>query len=120
MIQQPTPNSTRQPIEPGVEAALTENRHDFLRFLTRRLGSANAAEEVLQQFYLRAVSKASHLRKRESIHAWLYRLLTTVMADYARREAARRSPDTGSTLEPRDLLEAIGWDAPSTREWRWL
>jgi hypothetical protein len=34
--------------------------------------------------------------------------------------ATRRSPDTGSTLEPIDLLEAIGWDAPSRREWRWL
>jgi RNA polymerase sigma factor (sigma-70 family) len=77
-------------MDPAVEAALTENRRDFLRFLTRRLGSADAAEEVLQQFYLRAVSKAFHLRKRESIRAWLYRLLSTVLVDYARREATRR------------------------------
>jgi RNA polymerase sigma-70 factor (ECF subfamily) len=77
-------------MEPAVEGALTENRHDFLRFLTRHLGSADAAEEVLQQFYLRAISKAFHLRQRESIRAWLYRLLSTVLADYARREATRR------------------------------
>jgi RNA polymerase sigma-70 factor (ECF subfamily) len=77
-------------MNPAVEAALTENRRAFLRFLTRRLGSADTAEEVLQQFYLRAVSKAFHLRKRESIHMWLYRLLSTVLADYARREATRR------------------------------
>jgi RNA polymerase sigma-70 factor (ECF subfamily) len=84
-----------QRLDPAVEAALTANRRDFLRFLLRHLGTADAAEEVLQQFYLRAVSKAFHLRKRESILTWLYRLLNTVLADYARREATRQRHEAG-------------------------
>jgi len=83
-----------QRMESAVEAALIENRQAFLRFLTRRLGTVDAAEEVLQQFYLRAVRKVSHLRKRESLHAWLSRLLSTVLADYARREAIRQRQET--------------------------
>ena len=77
-------------LDPAVEAALTENRRAFLRFLLRHLGTADAAEEVLQQFYLRAVSRAFHLRKRESIRTWLSRLLSTVLTDYVRRETTRR------------------------------
>jgi RNA polymerase sigma factor (sigma-70 family) len=94
MRQQPTPNGAMQRMDAAVEAALTENRQDFLGFLTRQLGTPDMAEEVLQQFYLRAVSKVFHLRKRESILAWLYRLLRTVLADSARREAARRRQET--------------------------
>jgi RNA polymerase sigma-70 factor (ECF subfamily) len=90
MIQQPTPNGAMKRRDPVVKAALTEHRRDFLRFLTRHLGTVDAAEEVLQQFYSRAVSKAFHLRRRESILAWLYRLLSTVLADHVRREAIRR------------------------------
>jgi RNA polymerase sigma-70 factor (ECF subfamily) len=92
-------------MDPAVEAVLTENRRDFLGFLTRHLGTADIAEEVLQQFYLRAVSKAFHLRKRESILAWLYRLLSTVLVDYTRREAARRRQET-----------AYAWHQVLTRE----
>ena len=73
---------------------MIEHHRDFLRMLTQRLGSTETAEEVLQQFYLRAVSRASDLRQRESILAWLYRLLSTVLADYARREATRQRQET--------------------------
>jgi RNA polymerase sigma-70 factor (ECF subfamily) len=77
-------------MDPAFAAALTENRCAFLGFLTRHLGTVEAAEEVLQQFYLRAVSKASHLRQRGSVVGWLYRLLNTTLVDYARREATRQ------------------------------
>ena len=59
MILQPTPNGAMQQLDAAVEAALIENRRHFLRFLTRRLGTVDAAEEVLQQFYLRAVRRST-------------------------------------------------------------
>ena len=73
---------------------MIEHRRDFLRMLTHRVGNTETAEEVLQQFYLRAVSKAFALRQRESILAWLSRLLSTMLVDYARREATRRRQET--------------------------
>jgi RNA polymerase sigma factor (sigma-70 family) len=81
-------------LDPAIEAALIEHRRDFLRMLTQRVGNTETAEEVLQQFYRRAVSRAFALRRRESILAWLSRLLSTVLADYARREATRRRQET--------------------------
>ena len=62
--------------------------------LTQRLGNTETAEEVLQQFCLRTVSTAFDLRRRESILAWLRRLLRTVLVDYTRREATRRRQET--------------------------
>jgi RNA polymerase sigma-70 factor (ECF subfamily) len=81
-------------LDPAIEAALIEHRRDFLRLLTQRVGDPETAEEVLQQFYLRVVSRAFALRTRESLLAWLSRLLRTVLADYARREATRRRHET--------------------------
>ena len=77
-------------VEGSVEAALVENHRDFLRFLVRRVGDADTAEDVLQQFCLRAVSRGSELRRSESAVAWLYRLLRTTLVDHYRSEAARR------------------------------
>ncbi|GMQ76611.1 MAG: sigma-70 family RNA polymerase sigma factor [Gammaproteobacteria bacterium] len=74
----------------AVEAALLENHRDFLRFLARRVGDADTAEDVLQQFYLRAVSRGSELRQSESAVAWLYRLLRTTLVDHYRSETTRR------------------------------
>ena len=78
-------------IDPEFEAALVNNHGDFLKFLTRRLRSADEAEEVLQQFYLRAIRNASKVRNSERVVAWLYRVLRSTLVDHYRREAARRS-----------------------------
>ena len=78
-------------IDPEFEAALVNNQGDFLKFLTRRLRSADDAEEVLQQFYLRAIRNASKVRNSERVVAWLYRVLRSTLVDHYRREAARRS-----------------------------
>ena len=74
----------------AVEAALVENHRDFLRFLVRRVGDADTAEDVLQQFCLRAVSRGSELRQSESVIAWLYRLLRTTLVDHYRSDTTRR------------------------------
>jgi RNA polymerase sigma factor (sigma-70 family) len=93
MTRQPGAHDALQP-DAAIEAALIEHHRDFLRMLTQRVGDTETAEEVLQQFYLRAVSRAFDLRQRESILAWLSTLLRTVLADYARREATRRRQET--------------------------
>ena len=94
---EPTPNEPDdavRPMDPVVEAALTENHRAFLRFLTRRLGDESAAEDVLQSFCLRAVSRGAELRDTESAVAWLYSVLRSVLMDHYRSEAARNRRDS--------------------------
>lgn len=69
---------------------LIENRRGFLRSLTRHMGSTDMAEEVMQQFYLRAISKSSDIKKQESVLPWLYRVLSSTLADYYRAKTARQ------------------------------
>lgn len=80
----------RMQVRPLIETALTDNHHVFLRFLTRRLGDRSAAEDVLQNFFLRAVRKADELRDADSVIAWLYSVLRSVLMDYYRSETARK------------------------------
>ncbi len=96
-----------------VEAALIENHRNFLRFLVRRIGDADTAEDVLQQFYLRAVGKGSGLRKSESVVAWLYRLLRTTLVDHYRRETARRRRE--ADFAQMEILSDEGRDAELER-----
>ena len=80
----------KAPVRPVIETALTENHQAFLRFLTRRLGNRSTAEDVLQNFFLRAVRKADEVRDSDSVIAWLYSVLRSVLMDHYRSETARK------------------------------
>ncbi len=85
-----SPNKPSKNIAPAVAAVLTENRKGFFRFLTHRLGNPDTAEEVIQEFNLRAISRASDLRDPDRAMPWLYRVLNSTLADFFRREITRR------------------------------
>ena len=74
----------------AVENALLENRAHFLRFLSRKLGSPEAAAEVFQDFCERALRKGRSLRESRSVVPWLYRVLSSCIADHQKGEANRR------------------------------
>ena len=93
-------------------ALLLENRARFLAYLEKRVGGRDAAEEILQQAYLRGMDRGGGLRAEESAVAWFYRLLRNALADHWRRcdaerrtlaayadEAAIASADDGALLE---------------------
>lgn len=53
---------------------------------------------MLQQFYLRVISRGSELRQAESVVAWLYTVLRTTLVDHYRSEAARRRREADYAL----------------------
>jgi RNA polymerase sigma factor (sigma-70 family) len=75
-----------------VAQILAENHGRFLRFLERRVGGHDAAEEILQEAFVRGLAKAGELRAEESAVAWFYRLLRNALIDhYRHREHERRA-----------------------------
>ena len=80
--------------EIAVRKALMESHRRLLAFLKRRLGSADEAEEVLQDFMLRALDRAGDLRQVLTVRGWLSRVLASTIADHQRRAARRRSSTT--------------------------
>jgi RNA polymerase sigma factor (sigma-70 family) len=86
------------------EAALRDlvaQRHQFLGFLERRLGSRALAEDLLQDAFTRSLSKLEQLEDRESATAWFYRVLRNSITDYRRRSgvASKRLDELARELD---------------------
>jgi RNA polymerase sigma-70 factor (ECF subfamily) len=75
-------------IDPAVKAALVENHRAFLRFLERRVGRKDVAEDILQEAFARGLDKMAELRDGEAAVPWFYRALRNATVDYFRRAKA--------------------------------
>lgn len=97
---------------PDAVAILVENHRSFLRFLEHRVGSREAAEDILQTAFGRAVNHAGELRD-ESVVAWFYRVLRNAVSDHfrradsARRKAAAFAREIETDVAPEEVREAI-------------
>ena len=81
-------------VDTAVRHELVECHRDFLAFLRRRLGNHHDAEDVLQDFMSRALSRSQDLRDAQSVRGWLSRVLATTLVDHYRRKSRRREQPT--------------------------
>ncbi len=109
MTGEPPFDGALKELDPLVETALTENHRAFRRFLARRLGSEHDVDDVLQNFYLAAISKANAIQNDESIVAWLYRVLGSTLADHYRSRERRSRNEAAFARE-----QEIQTEAPDT------
>ena len=58
----------------------------LVRYLTRRLGDRDWAEEVAQETFVRALRQETITNER----AWLFAVATNLVRDEARKDATRR------------------------------
>jgi RNA polymerase sigma factor (sigma-70 family) len=86
MTQEPEAEALRTPTG-KLSTEILSNREQFLRFLERRLGRRDAAEEILQAAYVKAMEKAATVEHEESTVAWFYRLLRNALIDHRRHQA---------------------------------
>ncbi len=79
-----------------VVATLVANHREFLKFVERRVGSRDLAEEILQSAFVKNVEKFDTIR--ESAVGWFYKVLRNAIIDYHRRKAvADRRLDSFAT-----------------------
>ncbi len=95
-------SSAEQP-KPAVVAAWVENHRRFLAFLERRVESRAAAEEILQEAFVRGLGQADEIRDDERAVAWFYRLLRNAVIDHYR---ARGAEVRGLEALARELADA--------------
>ena len=86
----PRENPNDDPVSPTHLDALVANHRAFLAFLERRVESRAVAEDILQEAFVRGLTKARDLRNEESTVAWFYRLLRNAVIDHYRRNATAR------------------------------
>jgi RNA polymerase sigma-70 factor (ECF subfamily) len=77
-----------QVVTPEVAQVLVDNHRRFLAFLQRRVPSREVAEDILQDAFVRGITKAPPMQDSESIVAWFYRVLRNAIIDHYRRTGA--------------------------------
>lgn len=92
---------------------LIDNHRRLLAFVERRVGGREAAEEILQASFVRAVEKISELRDEDKALAWFYQLLRNAIAGHYRRLGSEREaiealdPSTEEGAAQEELLKGI-------------
>jgi RNA polymerase sigma factor (sigma-70 family) len=77
-------------VTPEIAQVLVDNHRRFLSFLERRVPSRAVAEDILQDAFVRGITKAPEIRDSESILAWFYRVLRNAIVDHYRRAGAEQ------------------------------
>ncbi|MFN2571469.1 MAG: RNA polymerase sigma factor [Gemmatimonadales bacterium] len=81
---------TAGPTAPNVLNVLVENHRRFLAFLERRVGSREAAEDILQDAFVRSLDSLDTVRDEDAVIPWFYRLLRNAVIDHYRRSGAEQ------------------------------
>lgn len=92
-----------------VERRLLHERPRHLRYLLSKLRSREDAEDTVQDFTIRALRGADHVRE-DRINAWLNISLRNALFDRYRRESSRRRFSEAAAVEPAPCAEPDGME----------
>ena len=81
--RQPAVDDTADPLP-----ILLENHRAFLRYLERRVGDRQLAEDILQDAFIKVIDRPEGAPADESVVPWFYRLLRNAAIDQFRRRGA--------------------------------
>lgn len=82
--------STASRIDIDPTEIVAKHRSRIYRYLLRMTRDPDAAEDLTQETFLRALRSLESLRDRGALVAWLYRLATNVFIDRVRAEGSGR------------------------------
>lgn len=93
--------------ETDVTKALADNHQRFLAFVRSRVGTDEAAEEILQAAFVKSLEAQGAVQNEESAVAWFYRVLRNAIVDHYRRSAVEaRVLDQHAAELPEAIEEA--------------
>ena len=73
---------------PAPLAILLENHRAFLKYLERRVGDRELAEDILQEAFIKVMDRPEHAPLDEGVVPWFYRTLRNAAIDQFRRRGA--------------------------------
>ena len=104
--------------ELDVRAAYAAHGAELYRFALRQLGDGGAAQDVVQEVFLRAWrSAAAYDPRLGSLRAWLFAIARNVVVDEARRFAVRPWQRTLTDGTGTDVPTAAGIDEAVVDAW---
>ena len=73
-----------------LETTLIESHQDIFRFLVRKLRNEADAKDVIQEFYVKALTRFDDLKDEDRLRGWLSQILRSTIADFFRARARTR------------------------------
>lgn len=73
------------PQHPDLEQVFTEYVDPIYRFLYRRVGNTQDAEDLTSEVFFKAAGQLDHTRSQATIARWLFTVARSVLADHWRR-----------------------------------
>ncbi|HEY9091582.1 RNA polymerase sigma factor [Parasphingorhabdus sp.] len=68
-----------------IDEALVESKDRIFHFLLRHIRNQQDAQDVLQEFYVRVLTRANDLQDCKKIRGWLSSILRSVLSDHFRK-----------------------------------
>ncbi len=84
---------------PCIEAAWTAHRAELRGYLRRHLSDGHAADDLLQDLFIKALRQGSGFCRVENPRAWLFQLARNALIDRARTAKLHLTLDDGPELE---------------------
>ncbi|MFP4138832.1 MAG: sigma-70 family RNA polymerase sigma factor [Halomonas sp.] len=95
---------------PCIESAWEDHQQELWRFLLKHCGDREAAADLLQGVYAKALTHREHFCELESRRAWLYKVARHQWIDHQRRSGRLlpgEPPDVAVDVEPPDPVESL-------------
>jgi RNA polymerase sigma factor (sigma-70 family) len=89
----------------SIEKTYRERRRGFLAWARRHAPDEEAAEDALQDAFIKAIANASALSIVEDVAGWIFAAMRNRLADLWRSEGARRR--AGAVDLPEETLEEV-------------
>lgn len=92
------------------EVLLQRHRKPVYNFVLRYVGSHEAAEDLLQEVFLRIIKNIKNYEQKAKFTTWLYTITRNLCVDHSRRQKHRRMASLDQSVgvdESRTLLETI-------------
>jgi len=81
------------------------------RFIARRVGDADAVDDIVQDVVLRIYRGSDALQQAEQMHAWIYQIARNAIADYYRAQGRQAALTTAlidaAPTEEQDASESV-------------
>ena len=98
------------PSAPATEAVWAEFHQELHRFVRRRVRDPDAAQDLLQEIFIKIHLRLATLTRAERLAAWVYQIARRTLLDYFRQ---RRPPSAALAADFEPLPAELGEPAAS-------
>lgn len=96
-----------------LETIWRENHDQLLAFINKRIKNREESEDILQEVFIKILSKIGTLKDSSKLQSWIYQMTRNAIVDYIRKrkfqEMEAEIKDIEDETDENAMNEATGW-----------